>query len=248
MVNVARKSFTVAGTTKDVLVGLTFNIWRGEFLTVLGPSGCGKTTLLRIVAGLDTEFDGSVSHNGQPVSGPSRDRALLFQEPRLFPWLRVAGNISFALPAGTSKNNGAGRLANVLELVGLTDYAHAWPMQLSGGMAKRVAIARALMNGPSLLLMDEPFSGLDLPTKHRLQEQVSQIQMSRNNSSCVLVTHDLEEALYFSDRILVLSPTAGHLLETVPVDLGRPRQRASSDFVNAAAALSATVSKAWATK
>ena len=228
-IHIPRKDFSVNGRTVHVLTDLRFEVRRGEFVSLLGPSGCGKTTLLRMIAGLERADEGHISLDGHAINGPGPDRGIVFQESRLFPWLTVEQNVGFALPAGTS-GQGAQRLINhALELVGLSKFRQAWPYQLSGGMEKRVALARALVNVPSLLLLDEPYSALDTFAKFALQAELARIH-EREKMTSVLITHDLDEAIYLSDRIVVLSPAPATIRNIHPISLSRPRDRTSEAF------------------
>ncbi len=207
---------------------LTLTLRPGEFLTVVGASGCGKSTLLRVLAGLETDYQGSVTLGGEPVRGPGLDRGLVFQEHRLFPWLTVAGNVAFGLAARSSEERRRG-VDEHLALVGLRGFEGAFPHQLSGGMAQRVAIARALVNRPRVLLMDEPFGSLDAFTRMQMQEELLRIWQAER-TTVVLVTHDVDEALFLGDRVAVLSARPGRLRALVDVQLPRPRDRVSPDF------------------
>jgi sulfonate transport system ATP-binding protein len=229
-VAVRTKAFPLNGRSRLVFSNLLFNVRECEFLAILGPSGCGKTTLLRLLAGLDLDYEGSVIVNGRPVLSPNRERSLLFQESRLLPWLRVAQNVAFALPPNTPRDLRHERVSSALRLVGLSDYAKAWPYQLSGGMAKRAALARAIINSPYLLLLDEPFSALDSPTKHSLQDEIARLRAMDDRMTTILVTHDIDEAVYLSDRILILSPISSNILTEISVSLQRPRDRATRVF------------------
>ncbi|WP_114814871.1 ABC transporter ATP-binding protein [Paraburkholderia kururiensis] len=197
----------------------------GEIVSLLGPSGCGKSTLLRIVAGLDRDFDGAVALRGVPLDGPSPELGVIFQEPRLLPWLDVANNISFPLRA---RGEAAERVTALLGEVGLPGIEERWPKELSGGMAQRVAIARGLFSRPSVLLLDEPFSAVDAITRMRLQDLLLQVTSSHRMAALV-VTHDVDEALLLSDRVLVMQ--AGHngagggIVHELRVELPRPRSR-----------------------
>src|SRR5690606_30055886 len=192
-------------------------------VSLLGPSGCGKSTLLRIVAGLDREYAGSVALDGEEVHGPTTRVGVVFQEPRLFPWLTVRRNIGFGL-----KEADPARVEELAREVGLQDYLESLPRQLSGGMAQRCAIARALVTKPRVLLMDEPFSALDAFTSMRLQE-VTLGLWRQVGTTLVLVTHDVDEALYLSDRVVIMSERPGRIKTEVTIDLPRPRERASED-------------------
>jgi ABC-type nitrate/sulfonate/bicarbonate transport system ATPase subunit len=199
----------------------------GEFLTIVGASGCGKSTLLRLIAGLDTDFQGDIVLDGKRVTEPSLDRGLVFQEPRLFPWLTVAQNVSLGLlNAGLSKAARDRAVSEHIALVGLTGFQHAYPHQLSGGMAQRAAIARGLVNRPGVLLLDEPFGALDALTRARLQDELQRI-WAAEGITMLLVTHDVEEAVYLGDRVVVMAPRPGRIAATVDVQQPRPRDRTS---------------------
>ncbi len=227
--NVTRQ-FSVESSVVTALQDVSLAITEGEFVAIVGASGCGKSTLLRLGAGLDTGHEGQVLHRGEVVEGPSLDRGIVFQEPRLFPWLTVERNIALGLEnAAFSKAEKKRLVDEHLELVGLTGFAKAYPHQLSGGMAQRAGIARGLVNRPDVLFLDEPFGALDAITKARLQGELQSI-WSREKITMVLVTHDVEEAVFLGDRVVVMSPRPGHIREIVPVDLSRPRERTSSAF------------------
>ncbi len=221
------KSFPVDGREVEVLNNINFEIQRGDFIAIVGGSGCGKSTMLRIISGFIRDFKGEVELNGKPVGKPGRDRGFVFQEARLMPWLTVEENVAF----GLADRSGAVKIVpEYLKLVGLDKFARAYPAQLSGGMAQRCAIARGLVNKPELLLLDEPFGALDAMTKIHLQEELLRIHR-KDNSTMIMVTHDIEEAVYLADRIIVMTPRPGRIRETVPVRLMRPRDRSHPDFV-----------------
>jgi NitT/TauT family transport system ATP-binding protein len=218
----------------EALRGIDFSVHRREFVCVIGPSGCGKSTLIRILAGLEKASSGQVLLDGAPVAGPGRDRGMVFQGYSLFPWLSVKRNVMFGpLMAGSSRTMAESRAREWLELVGLTKFADAYPHQLSGGMRQRVAIARALANEPRILLMDEPFGALDAQTRSKMQKHL--LDIWRNVDITVLfITHDLDEAVYLADRILVLKPHPGEVQEVIEVPVPRPRspaQFASAEFL-----------------
>ncbi len=193
----------------------------------MGASGCGKSTLLRVIAGLDTEFQGEVILDGKRVTEPSLDRGLVFQEPRLFPWLTVAQNVALGLlNAGLSKAARSRAVSEHIALVGLTGFQDAYPHQLSGGMAQRAAIARSLVNRPGVLLLDEPFGALDALTRARLQDELQRI-WAAEGVTMLLVTHDVEEAVYLGDRVVVMAPRPGRVAATFDVSQPRPRDRAN---------------------
>jgi len=225
-VNVYDKTFAVDSRPHTVFSDLSFSIEQGHFVTLLGPSGCGKTTLLRLIAGLDRDFSGRVSVFGDPVDGPDRSRGIVFQESRLLPWYSVRKNVMYALPKATPSKQADQRVTSALEAVGLSDFASAWPKQLSGGMRRRVALARALVNLPNLLLLDEPFSALDSLTKYKLQDELLRVHR-QNDLTSILVTHDVDEAAFLSDSVILLPPNTSGQLKIVALDDSRHRDRMS---------------------
>lgn len=212
------KSFSGKSGSTLVLDDISLSIASGEFLTIVGASGCGKSTLLRIVAGLETADHGAVIVGGQPIDGPGVDRAMVFQDYSLFPWLTVKQNVLFSrrLAANSSDNlaleRGAeeARAVKLISLVGLTAAQNSYPSQLSGGMRQRVAIARALMSKPSIILMDEPFGALDAQTREVMQDLVLGV-VAQEGTTIVFVTHDVEEALYLGSRVVLMSPHPGRI-------------------------------------
>lgn len=225
------KSFALDGRKLTVLRGLDLEVRGGEVLAIVGASGSGKTTLLRILAGLDTADGGEVLIDGAPLRGVGGERAVIFQEPRLLPWLTVLGNVAFGLEArGVQRAEAEKRARRYIRLVGLESFAGAWPRQLSGGMAQRVGIARALTVQPEILLLDEPFGALDAMTKITMQEELTRI-WREENVTMILVTHDLEEAIYLSDHVLVLSKEHGGRPRLIETRLPRPRDRSEAQFV-----------------
>jgi NitT/TauT family transport system ATP-binding protein len=212
---------------------MTFDVSEGEFLAVVGPSGCGKTTLLRILSGLIRPSEGAVLLDGRPVLGPPPEVALVFQDYNrsLFPWLTVIRNVMF--PLRRTRISRSARLARaeaVLHDLGLGDVARRYPWQLSGGMAQRVAIARALVSRPRLLLLDEPFASVDALTRGDLQDVVLRVHgdLEQHRMTVVHVTHDIDEAVYLGDRVLVLSSAPGRVVGSIDVDLQRPREQTAS--------------------
>ncbi|MGU7840087.1 ABC transporter ATP-binding protein [Burkholderia sp. AW33-5] len=223
---------------------ISFRTHRREFVCVIGPSGCGKSTLIRILAGLDTQTSGEVLLDGKPVQGPGADRGMVFQGYTLFPWLTVKKNVMFGLRMNGSSGSEAEREAlQWLDLVGLTRFADVYPHQLSGGMKQRVAIARALANRPRILLMDEPFGALDAQTRARMQTHL--LDIWRNIDVTILfITHDLDEAIFLADRILVLKANPGGVQELIEVPVARPRdysQVNTPEFVATKARLEALI-------
>jgi sulfonate transport system ATP-binding protein len=202
----------------------------GEIVAIIGGSGCGKSTLLRAVSGLDPATSGSVVLDGAIITAPHAKIGVIFQEPRLLPWLSVADNIGFGL-GDVSREVRHTRIAHALAKVGLSDKANAWPRELSGGQAQRVAIARALVPQPEVLLLDEPFSALDAFTRRDLQDHLLDL-WAETRPTLVLVTHDVDEAVVLADRVFVMRPRPGRLFEEIQISLGRPRDRNSPSFDN----------------
>ena len=215
------------------LQDVNLDIANNEFITLVGASGCGKSTLLRTVAGLETHSKGEVLVEGQAITGPGQDRAMVFQHYSLYPWLRVSENIRFCRQLSIHTQNrsssdveaASGRADALLELMGLTASADAYPNELSGGMQQRVAIARALMGKPRILLMDEPFGALDAQTREVMHDLILHVHRLER-TTIVFVTHDVEEAIYLADRIFILSARPGTIVEDVPIPFSRPRDPA----------------------
>lgn len=218
---------------KDEVVALSavdLEVAAGEFVSLIGPSGCGKSTLLRLVADLDAPTDGSIHVFGKPARQArlDQDYGIAFQQAGLLPWRTVAGNVELPLKLhGFSRADRSARTAALLELVGLSDFAQHHPDQLSGGMQQRVAIARALAEQPRLLLMDEPFGALDELTRERMQNELVRI-CAETGAAVLFVTHSIPEAVFLSDRVVVMSPRPGRILDVVPVDLGSSQQRSDA--------------------
>ncbi|GEN36734.1 ABC transporter ATP-binding protein [Aneurinibacillus danicus] len=224
------KSFVLDTGTVDVLHNINVRVKPGEFICIVGASGCGKSTLLRIIAGLDREYEGRVSMKNEPVRGPGVDRGMVFQESRLYPWLTVEKNIAFGVQEGVSVRDRERLVEEHMELVGLSEFSKAYPHQLSGGMQQRASIARALVNKPEVLLLDEPFGALDAITKIHMQQEVLRI-WEKEKTTMILVTHDIDEAIYLADRVVVMSSRPGTIKKIVPINLPRPRDRSSYDFM-----------------
>ncbi len=219
------KSFYVDGAEVRALAGVSLTVNAGEFVTIVGPSGCGKSTLLRLVAGLDRAGNGTVSFDGEPVVEPSLRRGVVFQDHRLFPWLNVEANVATGLlKAGgfdAEKRTTASRL---IALVGLSGFEKAFPHQLSGGMAQRAAIARSLAAKPDILLLDEPLGALDSLTRGRMQAELLRV-WQHEKTTMLMVTHDVGEAVYLSDRIVVMDRDPGRIREIIEVPFPKPRTR-----------------------
>lgn len=222
------KSFYVNGSKVSVLEDINIDIKEEEFVVIVGHSGCGKSTLLKIIAGLEIADTGSVTIKGRKIVKPGIDRGMIFQEHRLFPWMTIKKNVQMGLkdvPKGEKE-----RLADdYLKLVKLSEFKDAYPRQLSGGMSQRVAIARALVTQPEILLLDEPFGALDALTKIELQQEILKIKKQCRNTM-IMVTHDIEEAVFLADRIVVMSSRPGRIKDIVKVEMGSYRDRGSFDF------------------
>jgi sulfonate transport system ATP-binding protein len=210
------------------LEALTLNVAPGEIVAVVGGSGCGKSTLLRLASGLDAPSEGAVVLDGDTITAPHEKIGIVFQEPRLLPWLSVANNVGFGLE-GRPREERSARVAAQIDRVGLTDKADVWPRELSGGQAQRVALARALVTRPEVLLLDEPFSALDAFTRVDLQDHLLDL-WADGKPTLLVVTHDVDEAIVLADRVLVMRPRPGRLQQEIVTDLPRPRDRQSAAF------------------
>jgi NitT/TauT family transport system ATP-binding protein len=207
----------------DAVQDVSLSIAPGEFVCVLGPSGCGKSTLLGALAGHWTPSRGSICVDGTPVAGPHPDRGLVFQQHTLFPWKKVLDNVAFGLKMqGVGRRERRERARELLGLVGLAGFEDRYPIQLSGGMQQRVEIARVLINHPRVMLMDEPFGALDAQTRLKMQELLLDV-WARVNTTIIFITHDIDEALFLADRILVMSPRPGRIIDEIRLDFPRPR-------------------------
>src|SRR5206468_1295156 len=218
------------GTCRLALGGISFSIVAGELVSLVGPSGCGKSTLLRLIAGLDVPDSGELLVGEEKIAGPSAERGLVFQDPNLFPWLTVRRNIDAGLVARGVLRVKRNEVDEFMRLVGLEAFRDAYPHHLSGGMAQRVALARALINHPKVLLLDEPLGALDAFTRMRMQDEVLRLWQARR-TTMLLVTHDIDEAIYMSDRIVIMTPRPGRIEQIIPVKMNRPRDRSSPDFL-----------------
>jgi sulfonate transport system ATP-binding protein len=228
-IEIAYKAFSGSQGTLLALKDILLTIKPGEFLGIVGGSGCGKTTLLRIIAGLETEYEGAVLLDGKQLVGTGLDRGVVFQEHRLLAWLTVHDNVAFGvadLPLEERRRD----IRHYISLVGLDQFEFVYPHQLSGGMSQRVAIARALVGRPEVLLLDEPFASLDALTRMRMQQEILRI-WEAERTTVVLVTHDIEEAVYLADRVVIMSPQPGTIRNILPVRLARPRDRTDREFV-----------------
>lgn len=231
----------VLGVTKDfptpgsvdvrvaALAPVSLTVAAGELVSIVGPSGCGKSTLLRLIAGLEAPSSGELRIGNEPITGPSAERGLVFQDPNLFPWLTVRKNIQAGLIARGLLHTKRHEVDEYMRLVGLEKFENTYPHHLSGGMAQRAALARALINHPKVLLLDEPLGALDAFTRMRLQDEVLRLWQARRTTT-LLVTHDIDEAIYMSDRIVIMTPHPGRIERIIDVTLERPRQRNSPEF------------------
>jgi ABC-type nitrate/sulfonate/bicarbonate transport system ATPase subunit len=223
------KTFQVEDQSISVLENVNLTVSDGEFVVIVGHSGCGKSTLLKIIAGLEQkDAGGTVMYNGQPVTDPGPERGMIFQEHRLMPWLTLEKNVTLGLD-DKSKSEKKKLADEYLKMVKLEDFKKAYPAQLSGGMSQRAAIARALVTGPQMLLLDEPFGALDALTKIEMQKEILKLRDEKKNTM-IMVTHDIEEAVFFADRIVVMSDRPGRIRDIVKINLPRHRDRTSSDF------------------
>ncbi|MCC7553411.1 MAG: ABC transporter ATP-binding protein [Methanobacteriaceae archaeon] len=227
------KSYSAHEKEVKVLENINFDINDGELICLLGPSGCGKTTLLRLIAGLEKANSGEIYVNDELVSKPSKDRGFIFQQYSLFPWLNVLDNVMFGLNlTNESKEENLKSAKRYLERVGLSDVENNYPHELSGGMKQRVAIIRSLLNHTPVLLMDEPFSALDMQNRHKLQEQLIGV-WKRFENTIVFVTHDVDEAVYLGDKIVIMDKNPGKVKKIVDIELPRLRNRESIEFIEA---------------
>jgi ABC-type nitrate/sulfonate/bicarbonate transport system ATPase subunit len=212
------------------LDGVSLFVSAGELVSIVGPSGCGKSTLLRLIAGLILPTEGELLVGDEAITAPSAERGLVFQDPNLFPWLTVRRNIEAGLVARRVLKQERGQVDEFMRLVGLEGFADAFPHHLSGGMAQRVALARAMINHPKVLLLDEPLGALDAFTRMRMQDEVLRLWRA-HRTTMLLVTHDIDEAIYMSDRIVIMTPRPGRIGQIIPIKMDRPRDRSSPDFL-----------------
>ncbi len=223
------KTYVVDNNPLQILKNINITFPAGAFVSILGSSGCGKTTLLRIMLGLETSYDGDALIDGEKIEGPGSNRGIVFQDHRLLPWLTVGENVAFGLD---KLNRKAKKLLvdEHLKLVGLSGFEGAYPAQLSGGMAQRVAIARALSNKPEILLLDEPLGALDALTRMYMQKELERL-WELEKITMIMVTHDIDEAIYLSDKIIIMSSRPGIINKIINIPATRPRDRASSEFM-----------------
>jgi sulfonate transport system ATP-binding protein len=222
------KHFQVDKKKVEILKNINLTIKEGEFITIVGHSGCGKSTLLKIIAGLVDYQIGNVTNNGVPISGPDIDRGMVFQEHRLLPWLSIQDNIGFGL-GKIAKQKKDKIVTDIINLVKLDGFENVYPHQLSGGMAQRAAIARGLVTNPKILLLDEPFGALDALTRIQMQKEILRI-WEQEKTTMILVTHDIDEAVYLGQRIVVMSARPGEIKSIIDVDTAGSKIRGSADF------------------
>lgn len=219
------------GTSVEALSSVDLEIRGSEFVSLLGPSGCGKSTLLKLVAGLEPASSGRLFLGTEAIRGPDRRRGLVFQDPNLFPWLTVRENVAFGPGLHGRASVHKARVQDLIRLVGLGGFEASYPHQLSGGMAQRAALARSLINDPEVLLLDEPLGALDSFTRMAMQDELLRVWQT-SGTTMVMVTHDIDEAVYLSDRIVLFTPRPGRVQSEIPVPLARPRQRNSPEFLH----------------
>ena len=218
------------GQPVQALKDFTLTVNEGEIVGLVGPSGCGKSTFLRLVAGLDPVQEGSLEYKGEPIKDVDPDRGFVFQAPTLFDWLTVRNNIAFGLKATGRYKGSEQQIQEMIDLMGLTGFEDSYPYQLSGGMKSRTSLARTFVQNPNLILLDEPLSALDAFMRNALQDEIIKIQ-ARYNPSIILVTHDIEEAVYLCDRVIVLSPRPATIVGEVKIELEHPRDRIGAEFI-----------------
>ena len=227
------KSFAKIETDEvtHALTSVTTTMESGEFISLVGPSGCGKSTMLRLVAGLITPTTGKLTVNGKEIEKPAPDRGMMFQKATLFPWLTVKDNIAFSLKMQGKLKGNEDKVENMIKVIGLEDFREDYPAQLSGGMAQRVALVRSLINEPPILLLDEPLGALDAFTRMNMQDEILKIWQEKKQLA-IMVTHDVDEAIYMGTRVLVMDAHPGRVIADIPIDLPFPRDRGSREFVD----------------
>lgn len=214
----------------NALHDINLSLKKGEFVSLVGPSGCGKSTILRLVAGLIFPTQGQVMADGKKIEKPGPDRGMVFQNPTLFPWLTVKNNIAFSLNVRKDLKPDDKRVERMLNMIGLENFKDDYPRQLSGGMAQRVALVRSLIADPTILLLDEPLGALDAFTRMNIQDEILKIWQEKKQL-ILMVTHDIDEAIYMSTRVIVMTPNPGKIRDDITIDIPYPRQRASDEFV-----------------
>ena len=230
-VHIHREFLQADGSTLVALNDVNLEIQPGEFVSLIGPSGCGKSTFLRLVAGLDQPNGGELRLDGNLIQKPNWERGLVFQNATLFPWLTIYNNVAYGLKTRGIYKEKSDEVDRFLRLVGLEGFAKSYPHQLSGGMQQRASLARALVNHPKVLLLDEPFGALDAFTRMSMQDELLNIWKDRG-TTMLMVTHDVDEAIYLSDRVIVMSPRPAKIEDIITVDLPRPRSRDLPEFLS----------------
>ncbi|MDR0644445.1 MAG: ABC transporter ATP-binding protein [Treponema sp.] len=229
--NIRRIYYGAGGEPLEALKDVSLDVRKGEFITFIGPSGCGKTTLLRLIAGLDRPQRGELSINGKGITGPSEKKGFIFQQPTLFPWATVYENVAIGLKARGVYNEKKYLIREYIEMIGLQGFEKAYPHEISGGMAQRAAIIRSLINEPEILLLDEPLGALDAFKRIELQGQLLDI-WRKTRATMAMVTHDVDEAIYMSERIVIMTPRPGRIVSVIDVDLSGKRNRNNDDFID----------------
>ena len=226
------KSFAKVETDEvtHALTSVTTTMESGEFISLVGPSGCGKSTMLRLVAGLITPTTGKLTVNGKEIGDPGPDRGMMFQKATLFPWLTVEKNIAFSLKMQGQLQGNEDKVQRMIKVIGLEGFREDYPAQLSGGMAQRVALVRSLINEPPILLLDEPLGALDAFTRMNMQDEILKIWQEKQQLA-IMVTHDVDEAIYMGTRVLVMDAHPGRVIADITIDLPFPRDRSSREFV-----------------
>lgn len=220
---------TTTGGIFRALEDISVKIQAGSFISIIGPSGCGKSTMLRLISGLDKPTNGTVTLDGEIITQPGADRGFMFQAHNLFPWMSIYENVAFGLKARHLYKDNKTKVDKMLQRVGLEKFGQSYPHQLSGGMCQRASLARALVGHPKVLLLDEPLGALDAFTRMSMQDELQQI-WKQEHMTMVMVTHDVEEAVYLSDMVIIMSAQPGRIIQRVPIELARPRNRSSQRF------------------
>ncbi len=228
--NVSKSFLNADGTVLNALNEVNFSVQPGSFISLIGPSGCGKTTLLRAIAGLNLADKGTVYLDGVPVTKPGHERGFAFQQANLYPWLSIEKNIAFGLKARGIYKQKKEDVKEYIEMVGLKGFENSYPHQLSGGMNQRASLARALVGHPKVLLLDEPLGALDAFTRMNMQDELLHIWQEQK-MTMIMVTHDVDEAVYLSDQVVIMTPRPAKIEQVIDIELGRPRSRGSNDFL-----------------
>lgn len=231
--NNVSKSFirSDSNSITNALDDINFEIHDGEFVSIVGPSGCGKSTILRLIAGLIFPTTGDIILDDKEITGPSSERGMVFQKSTLFPWLTVGENVGFSGELKNKEKISQETIENMLSKVGLLDFKNSYPSNLSGGMAQRVSLIRTLINKPEVLLLDEPLGALDAFTRMNMQDEILKLWNEEKNMT-IMVTHDVDEAVYMSTKVIVMEPRPGRVKKIVPIDLEYPRKRTSKEFTD----------------